>query len=221
MNRYQRKNNIFLRLRFLGSRVFVLWLLVLHHLAFKSIKSRGAGTPFLLNNREYFLIKNRQIQQNLVNIFTHYYHCCMECDSVCCLNEKDIPYFYFDHILHGSQLICDIKAPDKKALIRFILNTFTPIAILRTLLNFVRSFPKAIKEATVCEMEPLPPCPALTSSGCNLPCGQRAAVCLIYICEPMHSEMDWKDFWRYLGESASYLAFLTLMVRKVRLTGGV
>jgi hypothetical protein len=69
--------------------------------------------------------------------------------------EEDIPFYYIDHILHGSSPSCDMKVPDRKAFIRYFLENFTPIFRLRNVLNFFIRFPKMIKSAAFYEMGPL------------------------------------------------------------------
>jgi len=200
------------RFRALLRRCLHTWLCCLDYRAGKWLHRLASTRPLALASRREFLCRNAELQDSLRQVFAPFHHFCPECS--CCFNGE-IPFQPLDGVLYGvypPALLREPPASGKTLMVNFYM--LLPYPFLRRINRFL---PRKTQDSPDDHMNQgdLPPCPALSGSGCSLPWGARPALCVFFACGRFLQAMDWQEYWRYVRLNVRFLRHLSVSLRRV------
>jgi hypothetical protein len=196
---------------------FLIWLLFLEHLASKCIQQVDVDNLVGFKNRIDLLVKNKQSQEKLSDLFRHIKPFCGKCKDNCCLHYSS-NFGYVDCIIYtiniNNPMVHQLESI--RILLKRVIKLLTP--------NVINKFIRYLVVNGETKIKPLPfkigendynICPLVTNYGCLLPYGRRPVVCLIFMCDQLRDNMSRGDYARYLSIVIDYLTNLTICLAKL------
>jgi hypothetical protein len=196
-------------------RLLLNWLLLLRYWASKHVHPMEGSPPVELSSRRKFLSQTFELQEKMRQTFAPFHRLCATCMESCCWVSEGIPYDAVDSVLY------DIYPDSVSRQAPMALNELLTVALtdnflqliiyLKRLFRWQQGYPQGQEKF----QEPRPDCPALTGKGCSLPWGQRPGICVFWTCKQVLTEMNWREYWRYIWISGRYCLHLTVSLLRV------